>query len=148
MLTFCPRLTFFLTSTNEENHLQNKDITVIRTVSVRQKQIGQKYRSLKLMIMFLKASCLSSGATSYFHFVSIIHSLKFWMPTPLGGGQHLSMMISIFFSLTSRSISIGELFISSNFPSCKWIICILIASGNSFKLIFHYPFNNLWFQQF
>ena len=34
-----------------------------------------KFTSMKLIIICLKASCLSSGATSYFHFVSIMHSL-------------------------------------------------------------------------
>ena len=34
------------------------------------------FTSMKLMIICLKLVCLSSGATSYFHFVSMMHSLS------------------------------------------------------------------------
>ena len=55
------------------------------------------YLSMKLIIICLQTTCFSSGATSYFHLVSIMHSRKFCTPVPLGAGPHKSIMRSIFF---------------------------------------------------
>ena len=61
--------------------------------------------------------CLSSGATSYFHLVSMMHSLRFCRPEPLGAGPQISITRSTIFlpSTAPGSFSSSSL-MTSNSP--------------------------------
>ena len=49
-------------------------------------------------------------------------NLRFWMPVPFGGGEHLSMTISIFLKTTMSQIKVSNVANKMTMFKAKWMM--------------------------